>query len=54
MSNMDGHQATRATRNLKLLNRAVTIIAMTVNALSGYRASCIAAGKEDCIDSLVI
>jgi PAS domain S-box-containing protein len=44
MPEMDGFEATRAIRNLKL---DIPIIAMTANAMKGDRELCIAAGMND-------
>jgi CheY-like chemotaxis protein len=47
---MDGFEATREIRNSEVSSgRHVPIIAMTANAMSGDRDSCIAAGMDDYI-----
>jgi CheY-like chemotaxis protein len=44
---MDGYEATRRIRELPSPAGAVTIIAMTANALSGDRKACFASGMDD-------
>jgi len=47
MPAMDGYEATRRIRDLPSPAGAVTIIAMTANALSGDRKACFTAGMDD-------
>ena len=49
MPEMDGFDATAAIRDpdSKVLNRAVTIIAMTANAMAGDREKCLSVGMND-------
>ena len=49
MPEMDGFDATAAIRDpdSKVLNRAVTIIAMTANAMAGDREKCLNSGMND-------
>ena len=47
MPAMDGYEATRRIRELPSPAGAVTIIAMTANALSGDRKACFASGMDD-------
>jgi PAS domain S-box-containing protein len=49
MPELDGFDATAAIRDpdSKVLNRAVTIIAMTANAMAGDREKCLKAGMND-------
>jgi hypothetical protein len=46
MPEMDGYEATRAIREF---NKVVPIIAITANAISGFREKCIISGMNDYI-----
>lgn len=51
MPELDGFEATALIRNLSspVLNHAVTVIAMTANAMAGDRERCLRAGMDDYI-----
>lgn len=51
MPKMDGFEATRRIRNpeSRVLNRDVSITAMTAYAMKGYRETCLKAGMDDYI-----
>jgi two-component system sensor histidine kinase/response regulator len=52
---MDGYEATRCIRDVqsKVIDRAITIVAMTANTMQGDREKCIAVGMDDFISKPV-
>jgi len=52
---MDGYEATRGVRDpqSKVIDRLVTIVAMTANTMQGDREKCLAAGMDDFISKPV-
>ena len=47
MPELDGISATQEIRRLPSVDRGITIVALTANAMTGEREKCIAAGMDD-------